>query len=346
MKLSTKILIPLIVMYVIESIACNAKDRLEVVASTTDKTTNSQQFINNLRIYYKINYPNDTTTLNDEYLLNYFPCRKIDEFGSITIASASYSREYDGQVSLAVIISETELQNKTTTFYLSRNPYFAKSLNGEHFYKLEYVDSVLNKLKSLSNVSISERNNIISKIILLSSLENYRISKYGSKLTCIIQQSCLDLIQINDQTIKVFENRLKDRNSINLYYPNESVFQNELLNCCNVDIGLFNYIELIKEVDMRRQADSAMVLSFTNFSKSLILDSAFQYIATNMKDPNKLLFYSVPDFQLYEIDILFSEETGFTTSLKWLYPRVSWDLPYLPKIAPELTGIYEPVLLD
>lgn len=76
------------------------------------------------------------------------------------------------------------------------------------------------------------------------------------------------------------------------------------------------------------------------------MENTCQYIVDNMKDPNKVFFYSVPDFQIYEIDISFSAEKGFNTNLKWLQPRVVWDTPLIPLIAPELTGVYEPVLVE
>ncbi len=325
---------------------CHPKEETERIAAPNDKATYTNQLNHDLSAYYKIIYPNDTTTSSDDYLEKYFGCRLVDSVGAITIATATYTRGFDGPVLLAVIIRETELGESKSPFFLFPDPNFAKTIHNEFEYKSKSADFVLNKLRHLQNISITERNNIISKIVLLSTLAHVRISNGGNELTGYVHQSCADLIEINEQSLKVFENRLKDKTNINLYYPNYTIWRNEFSGYNNADIGIQHYLEQIKEIEERRKVDSAMIYRYTNFSKSLILENTCQYIVDNMKDPNKVFFYSVPDFQIYEIDISFSAEKGFNTNLKWLQPRVVWDTPLIPLIAPELTGVYEPVLVE
>lgn len=325
---------------------CHPKEETEKIAAPNDKASYTNQLNNDLRAYYKIIYPNDTTTLSNEYLEKYFGCRLVDTIGAITIASATYTRGFDGPVLLAVIIRETGIGKNNSPFFLFPDSDFVKTMHNKFEYKSKSADIVINNLKYLQHISNRERNDIISKIVLLSTLAHVRISNGGNELTGYVHQSCADLIEINDQSLSAFKNRLKDTTNINLYFPSYAIWRDKISVYNDGAIGIQRYLEQIKEIEERRKVDSVMIYRFTNFSKSQILENTWQYIVENIKDPNKVFFYSVPDFQIYEIDISFSPEKGFNTNLKWLHPRVVWDSPLIPLIAPELTGVYEPVLME
>ncbi len=333
-------------MIILFYISCQQKEDTESIGNRNNCATYTNQLNNDLRTYYKIIYPNDTTTLSDDFLEKYFSNRMVDTMGEITITSAIYSRGYDGAVLFAIIIRETGIGKNKSPFFLFRDINFTKTIYNDFEYNPKDVDVVLSQLSYLQNISITERNKIISKIVLLSTLAQERMLNGGNELTVKIHQSCADLIELNDQSLTVFKNRLKEQSSINLYYPNYTLWRDEFSICCDSNIGFQQYLEQINEIEERRQNDSAMINRFTNFSKSLILETTLPYIIDNLKDQNKLFFYSVPDFQIYEIDISFSAEKGYSTNLKWLQPRVKWDLPYLPVIVPELNGDYDPVIVE
>lgn len=279
-------------------------------------------------LYKKINNLQDSITSKDYE--NFFCCTYTKFFDGLTLVSLTYSKGYDNKQENYLIISENIPGIGRKSYYLKPNYSFLLNHDESEIYKSSVFDSVINHIQTIHQIDYKRRKQIIKEMWLTYTLGSYRMYKNQELFGEIYNISLSDVYELNNSSLPVFEALVLDSSNLNIPFLVYQDWKKNYSQFSCIGDSAQEYHDIIQNIKNERVKVAEEVNEYTDYSKHLIADSMIAYIKENLSNDSLTIYYTLPDFQLFEMKNIGNLSFG----IKWLYPKVHWEKTYIPLTQP------------